>query len=194
METLTVAPRSSFRRLAEPLPGVVLLEAAVRRDDRGFFGRCFCRSELAALGIPETVSQANLSRSLSRGTLRGLHYQLPPSAETKLVRCLRGCIHDVVLDLRPELPTFGRHVSFELDGEAGRMLVVPPGCAHGFLSLVDDSLVLYFVSAPYDPVRERGVRWDDPRFAIDWPFPPAVISERDRNHPDFDPRWHLEAA
>ncbi len=193
MENVTVAGAGGLRLLTEPLPGVLLVASEPRRDERGFFARCFCRQELAARGVDPGVAQANLSHSRRRGTLRGLHYQLPPSAETKIVRCLRGRIHDVVLDLREGSPGFGRHCAFELGEGDGRAVVVPPGCAHGFLTLTDDVLVLYFVSAAYDPERERGIRWNDPAFAVAWPFPPAVISERDRDHPDFDPVWHLAA-
>ncbi len=174
-----------MRVLDEPLPGVKLLELAPRFDERGFFARAFCRRTLAELGVELEVVQANLSRSRARGTLRGLHYQLPPSAETKLVCCPAGAIWDCVLDLRPESPTFGRHVAAVLSAADHRAMLVPPGCAHGFLTLEPDSLVLYFVSAAYDPARERGVRWDDPAFAIPWPFPPTVVSARDRAHPDF---------
>ena len=193
MENVTVAGAGGLELLDDPLPGVFLFRLRPRRDERGFFARCFCRHELAALGVEADVRQANLSHSRRRGTLRGLHYQLPPSAETKIVRCLRGRIHDVVVDLRPDSPTFRRSFAAELGEEDGRAMVVPPGCAHGFLTLTDDVLVLYFVSAPYDPARERGLRWDDPAFAIPWPFPPKVVSERDRSHPDFDPAWHLAA-
>ncbi len=193
MEDLKVAGAGGFTLIDRPLPGVLLLELEPRRDERGFFARCFCRRELAALGVEAAVCQANLSHSRRRGTLRGLHYQLPPSAETKIVRCLRGRIHDVVLDLRADSGCFGRSFGAELSEENGRAMVVPPGCAHGFLTLTDDVLVLYFVSAAYDPGRERGLRWNDPAFAIPWPFPPRVISARDRTHPDFDPAWHLAA-
>lgn len=193
MEDVKIAGAGGFALLDQPLPGVFLLGLEPRRDERGFFARCFCRDELAALGIEAGIRQANLSHSRHRGTLRGLHYQLPPSAETKILRCLRGRIHDVVLDLRPDSPTFGRSFCAELAEDNGRSMVVPPGCAHGFLTLTEDVLVLYFVSAAYDPDRERGLRWDDPTFAIPWPFPPKVISARDRAHPDFDPAWHLAA-
>jgi len=182
-----------MRRIDEPLPGVLLLEQERRRDERGFFARCFCRNELAAFGDGMEVVQANLSGSRARGTLRGLHYQLPPSAETKLVQCVKGAIFDVALDLRTESPHFGQWFGTELAAATGRMLLVPEGCAHGFLTLEEDCLVHYTVSAAYDPARERGVRFDDPRFAIRWPFAPAVVSARDRAHPDFDPAHHLAA-
>jgi len=185
--------RSDIELLDRPLPGVALLAFDPRTDSRGWFSRAYCRRRLADLGIALDVVQANVSRSDRRGTLRGLHYQLPPSAETKLVRCLAGAVHDVVLDLRPGSPTFGRHFATRLDEHNARALLVPPGCAHGFLTLTDGAVVLYFVSAARDPARERGIRYDDPTFAIPWPFPPSIVSERDRSHPDFDPAWHLAA-
>jgi len=179
--------------LAEPLAGVRLLQLAPRYDERGFFARAFCRATLSELDVDLPVVQANLSRSRARGTLRGMHYQLPPSAETKLVMCLTGAIWDCVLDLRPGSPSFGRWTAAELSAENHRAMLVPPGCAHGFLTLEPDSLVLYFVSAAHDPARERGVRWNDPTFAIAWPFEPRVVSARDRAHPDFTPTFHLAA-
>lgn len=182
-----------MRAIGEPLPGVRLLELAPRFDERGFFARAFCRTTLADLEADLEVAQANLSSSLARGTLRGLHYQLPPSAETKLVLCPAGAVWDCVLDLRPDSPSFGRWAAAELSATNHRAMLVPEGCAHGFLTLEPDSLVLYFVSAPHDPARERGVRWNDPRFAIAWPFEPTVISARDRAHPDFEPAFHLAA-
>jgi dTDP-4-dehydrorhamnose 3,5-epimerase len=164
-----------------------------RRDERGFFARCFCRRELEALGIERAVEQANMSLSARRGTLRGLHYQLGSAAETKIVSCMQGALWDVVLDLRAGSPAFGRHFAAELSATNRRTMVVPEGCAHGFLTMADDSLAFYMVSAAYAPSRERGVRWDDATFAIPWPFPPTVISPRDAALPDFDPGWHLAA-
>ncbi len=183
-----MSPR--FVPLAEPLPGVRLLRRRAVEDERGRFERLFCREEFAALGIAADCVQVNLSTTRRRGTFRGLHYQLPPSAETKIVQCLAGAIHDVVLDLRPG--TFGRTATFRLAGGDGRVLVVPKGCAHGFLTLADDTVVLYCVDAPWDPARERGIRHDDPAFRIPLPFPPEIVSRRDRAHPDFDPRRHPE--
>lgn len=182
-----------MRAIGEPLPGVRLLELAPRFDERGFFARAYCRATLADHEVDLPVAQANLSSSRARGTLRGLHYQLPPSAEIKLVLCLTGAVWDCVLDLRPGSPTFGRWAAEELSAANRRAMLVPEGCAHGFLTLEPDSLVLYMVSAAHDPARERGVRFDDPRFAIAWPFPPRVVSARDRAHPDFTPAHHLAA-
>lgn len=190
---VSAAGASGMRAVSRPLPGVTVLQALPREDERGSFTRLFCQDELKGLGIARDVAQANLSRSSRRGTLRGLHYQIGPSAETKIVTCLAGAVHDVVLDLRPNSPAFGRSCAVELTAANRRLMMVPEGCAHGFMTLSDDALVLYFVSAAYDPVRERGVRWDDPAFAIPWPLRPSVVSARDRAHPDFDPTFHLAA-
>jgi dTDP-4-dehydrorhamnose 3,5-epimerase len=182
-----------MRLISRPLPGMMVLEAVPHRDERGSFQRCFCRDELAELGISPDITQANLSYSERAGTLRGLHYQLGPSAESKLVTCLAGGVHDVVLDLRPGSPTYGCHAAVELTPANRRIVLVPEGCAHGFLSIADQTSMLYLVTAPFDPVRERGVRWNDPAFSISWPGVPQVISPRDAALPDFDPGFHLAA-
>lgn len=184
---------ASLGIVARPLPGVFLLDARPHRDERGSFARLFCREELRRLGIDRPVEQANMSHSERRGTLRGLHYQLAASAETKIVSCLRGALWDVVLDLRPLSPTFGQHFAAELSAANHRIMVVPEGCAHGFLTLLDETSAFYLVSAAYDPVRERGIRWDDPSFSIGWPFSPGLVSHRDANHPDYHPAAHLAA-
>ena len=173
------------------LPGTYLVDLEKREDERGFFARSFCRKEFEAQGLEGDFVQMNASLSVEVGTLRGMHYQLPPAEEVKLVRCIAGALWDVVLDLRRDSPTFGRHVGAELSAQNRRMMYVPRGCAHGFLTLEPNSEVLYMVSAFYAPQSERGVRWDDPAFAIDWPQSPSVVSERDRGHPDFDPAQHL---
>lgn len=183
-----------MRVAGRPLPGMLVLDPEPRTDARGSFARVFCREELRRMGVAgASIEQANVSRSLRRGTLRGLHYQLPPSAEIKVVSCARGALHDVVLDLRPDSPAFGRWAAVELTEDNGRIVVVPEGCAHGFLTLADDTVAHYLVTASYDPVRERGVRWDDPAFSISWPFAPSRLSERDAAHPDFNPGFHLAA-
>ena len=182
-----------MRLISRPLPGMLVLRTEPRTDERGFFSRCFCRHELGRFGVTPAVEQANLSFSERAGTLRGLHYQMAPSAEVKVLTCLQGAVHDVVLDVRPSSPTFGRHAVVELSATNGRMVVVPEGCAHGFLTLSDEALAFYLVSNRYDPVRERGVRWDDPAFAIDWPATPTVLSPRDAAAPDYDPGHHLAA-
>ena len=170
-----------------PLPGAYLIDLEKRGDARGFFARAFCRNEFAAHGLESDFVQINNSLSVERGTLRGLHYQLAPAAEVKLVRCIAGALYDVILDLRPEMPSFGRWFGAELTAENRRMMYVPRGFAHGFLTLSEDCEALYLVSAFYMPELERGVRWNDPRFAIEWPSAPVVISDKDRDRPDFDP-------
>jgi len=154
-------------------------------DDRGFFARAWCREEFKAHGITCDLRQANMSFSAKAGTLRGMHFQYGEDAEMKLVRCVRGAIFDVVLDLRKGSPTFGRWEGVELTAENRRMLVVPEGCAHGFQTLVGDSEVFYLVSAAYAPESEGGVRWDDPAFGIKWPLPVSEISAKDAAHPDL---------
>ena len=181
---------SRFGVVGRPLPGVLVLATSPVADERGAFTRLFCRDELGELGIDRGVAQANLSRSTTRHTLRGLHYQTGASAETKIVTCLAGAVFDVVLDLRPRSSTFGQAAGIELSAANDLVMVVPEGCAHGFLTLADDASVLYFVSAAWDPALERGLRWNDPAFTIPWPASPAVISARDAAHPDFDLRRH----
>ena len=160
------------------------------RDARGFFARAFCAHEFEEIGLENRFVQANNSFSARRGTLRGLHYQLPPAAEVKLVRCIRGAFFDVILDLRPDSPTFGKSFGAELSAENGRMMYAPRGFAHAILTLEDNSEALYFSSALYTSEQERGVRWDDARFAIRWPIEPVEISAKDAAWPDFDPVFH----
>jgi len=174
-----------------PLAGAYVIALEKRGDDRGFFARTFCENEFRSHGLVTRFAQVNDSLSASKGTLRGMHYQLPPAAEVKLVRCIRGALHDVILDLRSDSPTFGRSFGIELSAENRQMLYVPKGFAHGFLTLADDTEAFYFVDELYAPQYERGIRWDDPRFGIVWPFPPTVLSEKDANQRDFDPAWHL---
>jgi dTDP-4-dehydrorhamnose 3,5-epimerase len=169
-----------------PLKGAYLIDMEKREDDRGFFARLYCSEEFAKLGLEKNFVQVNNSYSVHRGTLRGLHYQLGDSAETKLVRCLKGSFYDVILDLRPNSPTFGQSFGAELSERNRTMMYVPKGFAHGFLTLEDHSEVLYFVSQFYSKEMERGVRWNDPTFAIAWPTTPSIISERDQSHPNFD--------
>lgn len=174
-----------------PLKGAYLIAMQKHGDDRGFFARAFCRREFAEQGLSHQIVQANNSLSARQGTLRGMHYQLAPRAETKIVRCIRGALHDIILDLRPDSPTFGETFAAELTAENRLMLYVPKGFAHGFITLVDDTEAFYLVDESYAPEYERGVRWDDPHFAIPWPAQPTVISEKDRAYRDFDPAWHL---
>jgi dTDP-4-dehydrorhamnose 3,5-epimerase len=174
-----------------PLPGAYLIDLEKRGDERGFFARAFCVKEFGAVGLATQFVQVNNSLTAQKGTLRGMHYQLAPKAETKVVRCIRGSLYDLILDLRRDSPTFGKSFGAELSAENRRMLYVPKGFAHGFVSLVDDTEAFYFVDEFYAPDQERGVRWNDPRFKLEWPIPPAVLSDKDRSHRDFDPSWHL---
>jgi dTDP-4-dehydrorhamnose 3,5-epimerase len=174
-----------------PLQGAYLVDLEKRGDERGFFARAFCEKEFGERQLATHFVQANDSLSARRGTLRGMHYQLAPRAETKLVRCIRGALYDVILDLRKGSPTFGKSFGTELTAESRRMMYVPKGFAHGFLTLADDTEAFYLVDDFYGPEQERGVRWNDPRFDIRWPIPPVVVSDKDRGHRDFDPAWHL---
>lgn len=176
------------------LPGAYIIDLDKIGDDRGFFARAFCLKEFREHGLIDTIVQVNNSNASKKGTLRGLHYQLDPAAETKLVRCIRGSLYDVIVDLRSGSPTFGEHCGVELSAENRRMFYVPKGFAHGFITLEDDTEALYFVDEFYAPDLERGIRWDDQRFSIDWPMEPQVISEKDRNNPDFDPGYHLSGS
>jgi dTDP-4-dehydrorhamnose 3,5-epimerase len=155
-------------------------------DDRGSFARVFCAEEFAEHGLETTIVQGNLSSNHHRGTLRGMHFQRAPHQETKLVRCVSGALFDVVIDLRPDSPTFRRWAAAELTADNGRALYVPRGCAHGFQTLEDGTAALYDVSAPYTPDAEGGVRFDDPAFGVEWPLPVELISDKDRSWPRFD--------
>jgi dTDP-4-dehydrorhamnose 3,5-epimerase len=169
------------------IAGVVVVRAEPLADDRGMFARTYCAREFAAAGLNPTVAQANVSFNVRAGTLRGMHFQHPPAAEAKLVRCTRGRVYDVAVDLRPGSPTYLRHVGRVLDADAHEALYVPEGCAHGYLTLEDGSEVAYQVSAFYAPGAEGGLRWDDPVLAIDWPAPVRVISPKDASWPLLDP-------
>lgn len=175
---------------AAPLRGAYLIDLEKRGDDRGFFARTFCRNEFSEHGLAPEFVQVNNSLSAKKGTLRGMHYQLAPSAEVKLIRCIRGALYDVILDLRPDSCTFGKWFGAELTAENRRMIYAPRGFAHGLLTLAPDTEAFYLVDNFYAPQLERGVRYNDPKFAIDWPIKPQEISEKDRNWPDFDPAWH----
>lgn len=167
------------------IAGVLRLELERNGDERGFFARTFCREEFQAHGIRFEPVQCSTSYNARRGTLRGLHYQAAPHAEAKIVRCTRGRVFDVVVDLRPDSPSFRKNVTEVLTPDNGIMLFIPRGIAHGFLTLEDASEAYYMMSESYNPGSARGVRWNDPAFGIAWPSSPAVISDRDRNWPDF---------
>jgi dTDP-4-dehydrorhamnose 3,5-epimerase len=168
------------------LPGAYVIDLEPRADERGFFARTFCERELAEHGLPTRFPQCNLSRNRSAGTLRGMHFEALPSNESKLVRCVRGAIYDVIVDLRPSSPTRRRWLAVELTSESGRALFVPSGFAHGFLTLLDETDVLYHMGDFFRPEAARGFRYDDPFFAIKWPSAPRVISPRDAEYADFD--------
>lgn len=174
-----------------PLSGAYLIDLDKKGDERGFFARAFCEQEFSEHGLIRHICQANNSLSTRKGTLRGMHYQLAPKAETKVVRCLRGALYDVILDLREGSSTFGQSYGAELTADNRRMMYVPKGFAHGFITLVDDTEALYLVDEVYSPENERGVRYNDPKFSIKWPTEPTVLSEKDKAYPSFDPRWHL---
>jgi dTDP-4-dehydrorhamnose 3,5-epimerase len=165
--------------------GVWLLEIEPHIDDRGFFARTACAEEFLKWGLPTQYPQSSVSFNTAKGTLRGMHLQIAPSKEAKLVRCTQGKVFDVVLDLRPASPSFHQSIGVELSAENRFSLAIPEGCAHGFITLVDASEVLYMMSEPHQPNLARGVRWNDPAFGISWPIPPTVISDRDATYPDF---------
>ncbi|MGH7874291.1 MAG: dTDP-4-dehydrorhamnose 3,5-epimerase [Candidatus Binatia bacterium] len=173
----------NFRLTALAIGGAWLIEPVCKADQRGHFMRTFCAQEFAEFGLETNFVQRSVSFNTHRGTLRGLHFQEGDNAETKLVRCTRGAIFDIIVDLRLDEPTFLQCACVELLPVRANMLYVPPGCAHGFLSLDDASEVYYEITPPYRPDASVGIRWDDPAFAIPWPFQPVVISERDRNLP-----------
>jgi len=166
-----------------PIAGVFAVDIEPARDERGFFARVFDAREFERRGLAASFVQVSISFSRTRGTLRGLHVQVAPAVEAKLVRCTRGAMHDVIVDLRPESPTFLRHASILLTAENRRAVYVPPMCAHGFQTLEDETETLYDIDAPYAPDAARGLRYDDPRLGIEWPLPISVIGDKDRTWP-----------
>jgi dTDP-4-dehydrorhamnose 3,5-epimerase len=169
------------------LAGAYIVDIEPRADARGFFARTFCQREFDQLGLTSPIAQCNMSNNIARGTLRGMHWRAQPLPEAKLVRATRGAIYDVIVDLRPESTTYLRHIGVELSAANHRALFVPEGFAHGFQTLVDDTEVFYQMSAFYDPVYDRGARWNDAAFGIVWPIADPVMHERDRAYPDFQP-------
>ena len=167
------------------LEGAFIIELDRLQDSRGFFARTWCQKEFQDQGLISTIAQANTSFNNKAGTLRGMHYQAEPYQETKLVRCTSGALYDVIIDLRPQSATYRRWFGAELTAENGKMLYVPADFAHGFITLKDNTEVHYLVSEFYTPGAERGVRWNDPAFAIEWPQAVEVISEKDAAWPDF---------
>lgn len=165
------------------LEGAYVIDLERREDARGFFARAFCQHELEAHGLKPIIAQANVAHNRQKGTVRGMHFQIPPAAETKLVRCTRGAILDIIVDLRPESPTYLQHVAVELNEDNQLALYVPERFAHGYQVLCDKTDTSYQVGEFYSPPHERALRYDDPRLGLTWPLPMTVISDKDRNAP-----------
>jgi dTDP-4-dehydrorhamnose 3,5-epimerase len=175
-----------MRFVETELEGAYVLDLEPIEDERGFFGRAWCKRELEERGLSAELAQCNLSLSRRKGTLRGLHFQIPPHAEVKVVRCVRGAMFDVIVDLRRDSATYTRWIAVELSADNRRALYVPEGFAHGFQTLADETETFYMISAEYSPDAARGLRWNDDTFGIEWPDPEnALLSERDRGWPDF---------
>lgn len=168
------------------LKGAFIIDIERREDSRGFFARAFCQNEFRARGLNPTIAQANIASNIRRGTLRGMHFQFPPAAETKLVRCTRGSILDIIVDLRPESPTYLQHVAVELNEENQRALYVPERFAHGYQALADNTDTSYQVGEFYTPEAESGLMYSDPRLGLKWPLPVSVISEKDERFQQLD--------
>jgi dTDP-4-dehydrorhamnose 3,5-epimerase len=168
-----------------PIPGAFLISVKRLQDDRGYFGRTWCRKEFLDHNLNPDIVQANVGFSRRKGVLRGMHYQVAPAAEAKLIRCIRGAVYDVLVDLRPDSPTRAEWWATELTHDNERMLYIPEGCAHGYQSLMEESEILYLTTGFYAPECVRGVRYDDPAFGIRWPLPVSMISEADRTWPDW---------
>jgi dTDP-4-dehydrorhamnose 3,5-epimerase len=167
------------------LPGAFLIEPERHADVRGYFARTYCAKEFTEQGLDPHVSQCSVSFNHRKGTLRGMHYQLAPFEEVKVVRCNRGSVYDVIIDLRPDSPSYKKWFGAQLDEENGKMLYIPKGFAHGFLTLADNTEVFYQMSQVFSAEHARGVRWNDPAFSIHWPAPVGIILDRDRGYPDF---------
>jgi dTDP-4-dehydrorhamnose 3,5-epimerase len=176
-----------MRFFEQKLPGVFIIEPEPFQDDRGMFRRNFCVEEYKKAGIVTDIKQCNVSENNYKHTLRGFHYQLPPHGEGKTMSCFKGAIYDIIVDLRPDSPTYLEWISLELNDRNRKTIHVPPGCANAFLTLEDNSLIFYYCSEKFTPQAERGIRYNDPLFKFNWPFEPKVISEKDKNHPDFVP-------
>lgn len=167
------------------LKGAYIIDIERLEDQRGFFARSWCQREFDAHGLNPHLVQCSISLNARRGTLRGMHYQAKPLEEAKLVRCTKGSIHDVIVDVRPGSPTFSQYIGLLLTADNRLSFYVPEGCAHGFLTLEDNTEVFYQMSEFYAPEYSRGFRWNDPAFGIEWPTKVQVISDRDRNYPDW---------
>lgn len=174
-----------------PIKGLYTIDLEKRGDERGFFARVFCKNEYEAHNLNPNIVQINTSVTAEKGTFRGLHYQLAPKAEDKIIKVLKGSLYDITLDLRPESPTFGQYFGIELNDKNRTMLYIPKGFAHGYLILEDGTELIYMVTEFYSPENERVIRWNDPRFNIKLPFEPTVLSDKDKNAPDFSEETHL---
>ena len=174
-----------------PLEGAYLIDLEKQEDSRGFFARFFCKKEFSKLHLDSNIVQINNSFSKYKGTLRGIHYQLYPRQETKIIRCLKGELFDVIVDLRPNSKTFLKWFGAYLNESNRTMMYVPKGFGHAFLTLKPDTEVLYMVTEFYAPEYEKGIRWNDPAINIKWPIEPEIISDKDKNHPDFNKKIHL---
>lgn len=181
-----MGPKSAYMIFTETkLKDVFILELEKNVDERGYFARTFCENEFSNAGIPFKPVQANISYNQHKHTLRGMHYQASPDEEAKLVNCVRGAIYDVIIDIRVGSPTFNKWLGIELSAENKKMLYIPEGFAHGFITLADDTEVNYLMSEFYKPGSGRGLRWDDPAFNIEWPAEISVISEKDKQWPPY---------
>jgi len=167
------------------LKDAFVIELQKREDERGFFARTFCRDEFAAHGLNTEYPQCNMSLSKDKFTLRGFHYQIDGAEEAKVVRCIRGALLDVIIDVRKGSPSYGQHLAVELSAENYVALYVPEGFAHSFITLEEDTEAFYMVSAMYSPGKERGIRWNDPAFGVQWPTDRPIVSEKDANWPDY---------
>lgn len=170
-----------------PIHGAFVLELEKHGDDRGFFARAFCKKELAEHGVDFDIAQINLANTKTAGTLRGFHYQAPPSKEAKFFRCIEGSIFDAIVDVRPNSPTFGKSFGAVLSSENRLAMVVPANCAHAYLTLEENTTAYYAAGDYYDPPLECGLRYNDPIVKIDWPIPPVHLSDKDKAWPDFQP-------
>jgi dTDP-4-dehydrorhamnose 3,5-epimerase len=168
------------------LSGAYSVEIEQISDERGFFARSFCTEEFSKYGLTTDMAQCNISFNKTRGTLRGMHYQAPPSEEAKLVRCTMGAIYDVIIDIRPTSPTFMKWFATQLNSENRLMMAIPEGFAHGFQTLTDNTEVSYHMSASYEPQQARGIRFDDPSVNIEWPISNVIVSEKDKSYPLLD--------
>lgn len=178
-----------MRFVQTEIPDCALVEIEPHEDERGEFARTWCEHEFERAGLPSRLVQCSMSRNYKRGTLRGLHFQLPPSQEGKLVRCTRGAIMDIVVDVRSTSPRYLGHVSVELTADNCRAIFIPPGCAHGFQTLEDETDVFYQMTDVFAPELSAGLRWNDPVLGINWPIDTPIMNNRDRDYPDLDRNW-----